>query len=291
VRALETCFPLPARHGARLAECLSCLGGGSNSKRLRPDAHQCQNPINWAGFGTSACRLLPYVFLAEERTRSSTGREIELSRAPWLGFRPGQSILAAPPTENPEGWRSTSSKFIESVTNRLRALTPGRHCTPRGKGGVVRRVGLADYTPLRLGVGRYGESVPLLLSAPEIADTKPHAGHAQSRLTARHCLSMNVFDPPVSIEPGAQASFRGWAVAAAIIARLQEVGLSGGIDVPAILGLTISDLSESELEELARQLSGPLMDTSRCFLGHHVSEWQARVRFDQSERPTGAFET
>jgi hypothetical protein len=43
---------------------------------------------------------------------------------------------------------------------------------------------------------------------------------------------------------------------------LQEVGLSGGIDVPAILGPAISDLSESELEELARQLSGPLMDTT-----------------------------
>jgi len=77
---------------------------------------------------------------------------------------------------------------------------------------------------------------------------------------------MKVFDPLVSIEPGAQASLRGWAVAAAIIARLQEVGLSGGIDVPAILGPAISDLSESELEELARHLSGPLMDTSRGFL-------------------------
>jgi hypothetical protein len=79
---------------------------------------------------------------------------------------------------------------------------------------------------------------------------------------------MKVFDPLVSLEPSARAGgLRGWAVAAAIIARLQEVGLSAGIDVPAILGPAISDLSESELEELARQLSGPLMDTSRCFLG------------------------
>ena len=78
---------------------------------------------------------------------------------------------------------------------------------------------------------------------------------------------MKAFDPLVSIEPSAQARLRGWAVAAGIIARLQEVGLSAGIDVPAILGPAISDLSESELEELIRQLSGPLMDTSRCFLG------------------------
>jgi hypothetical protein len=95
---------------------------------------------------------------------------------------------------------------------------------------------------------------------------------------------MKVFDPLVSIEPSAQAGLRGWAVAAAIIARLQEVGLADGIDVPAILGPTISNLSEADLEELARQLFGPLMDTSRCFLGHHVREWQAacQVRPEQT---------
>ena len=82
---------------------------------------------------------------------------------------------------------------------------------------------------------------------------------------ARHLVRMNAFDPMVSIEPGALAGLRGWAVAAAIIARLQEVGLSGGIDVPAILGPAISDLGESELEELARQLYGPLMDTTEAF--------------------------
>jgi hypothetical protein len=89
---------------------------------------------------------------------------------------------------------------------------------------------------------------------------------------------MTVFDPLVSVEPSAQAGLRGWAVAAAIIARLQEVGLSDGIDVPAILGPAISDLSESELEELARHLFGPLMDISRCLLGHHVREWLAALR-------------
>ena len=92
---------------------------------------------------------------------------------------------------------------------------------------------------------------------------------------ARHPLRMKVFDPLVSVELAAHADLRGWAVAAAIIARLQEIGISGGIDLPAILGPAISDLSESELEELVRQMYGPLMDTSRCFLGHHVREWQA----------------
>jgi hypothetical protein len=85
---------------------------------------------------------------------------------------------------------------------------------------------------------------------------------------------MKVMDPLVSIEPGARARLRGWAVAASIIARLQEVGLSSGIDVPAILGPAISDLSEADLEELARQLNGPLMDPPRCLFGDNVRECQ-----------------
>ena len=101
---------------------------------------------------------------------------------------------------------------------------------------------------------------------------------------------MKAFDPLVSIEPSAQARLRGWAVAAGIIARLQEVGLSAGIDVPAILGPAIADLSEPELEELARQLSGPLMDTSHAFR-HDVREWLAACRFDQSEHLAGDFAT
>ena len=68
---------------------------------------------------------------------------------------------------------------------------------------------------------------------------------------------MKVFDPLVSIEPSAQARLRGWAVAAAIIARLQEVGLSGGIDVPAILGPAISDLSEADLQSWPGNQTAP----------------------------------
>jgi len=75
---------------------------GSNSKRLRPDAHQCQNPINWAVSEHRFVDCSPSSSWQKGGTRSSTGREIELSRAPLLGFRPGQSILAALPTENPE---------------------------------------------------------------------------------------------------------------------------------------------------------------------------------------------
>jgi len=89
---------------------------------------------------------------------------------------------------------------------------------------------------------------------------------------------MKFSDPLVSIEPGAQTGRRGWAVAAAIIARLQEVGLSAGIDVPAILGPAMSDLGESEWQELARQFSGPLVDSPRCFLGHRVGQWSATSR-------------
>lgn len=92
---------------------------------------------------------------------------------------------------------------------------------------------------------------------------------------------MEIFDPLVSVEPGRQTGLRGWAVAAAIIARLQEVG----IDVPAILGPALSDLGESELDELARNLAGPLMDHQRCFRWH-------RAGFplpldDTSNRPVG----
>ena len=72
---------------------------------------------------------------------------------------------------------------------------------------------------------------------------------------------MKIVDPLVTVEPGRQTGLRGWAVAAAIIARLEEVG----IDVPAILGPALSALAESELDELARHLAGPLMDGQQCF--------------------------
>jgi hypothetical protein len=78
---------------------------------------------------------------------------------------------------------------------------------------------------------------------------------------------MKVFDPLVLVErSSAQAGLAGWVIAAAIIARLHEFGLSDGIDVKAILGPAISDLSEADLEELARQINGPLLDTPQCLL-------------------------
>jgi hypothetical protein len=110
-----------------------------------------------------------------------------------------------------------------------------------------------------------------LLSASEIADTKPRADHAQPRLLTGHLLRMTVLDPLLSFEPSMKAGLRGWAVAAAIIARLQQVGRSEAFELTAILGPVIADLSESELEELARQVNGPLMDTDDAFLGVPIS--------------------
>ena len=63
---------------------------------------------------------------------------------------------------------------------------------------------------------------------------------------------------------------RGWAVAAAIIGLLQEAELLDGIDLPAILGPVISDLSKEELEELDRQVFGPLSETWHVGSSPHV---------------------
>ena len=53
---------------------------------------------------------------------------------------------------------------------------------------------------------------------------------------------MRVSNPLVLVKRSSvQADLAGWAVAAAIIARLHEFGLSDGIDVKAILGSAISD--------------------------------------------------
>lgn len=137
-------------------------------------------------------------------------------------------------------------------------------------------------------VGRYGESVPILLSGAEMADTKPQAGHAQSRLVARHPCVMKVSDPLVLVERSTtQAGLRGWAVAAAVVARLHELGRAEGIDVAAILGPVLLDLTESELEALAAQMTGPLMDTPRCLLGRPVRGWQAERRFGPERTSTG----
>jgi hypothetical protein len=76
----------------------------------------------------------------------------------------------------------------------------------------------------------------------------------------------------VSVEPTSEdTGRRGWAVAAAIIGRLQEADLVG-IDLPAILGPLISDLSEAELEELDRQFFGPLTEAPL------PTEWHAGTR-------------
>jgi hypothetical protein len=77
---------------------------------------------------------------------------------------------------------------------------------------------------------------------------------------------MDAFDPLVTVPPRAPADRRGWTLAAAIVARLQEAGLAGEIDAPTILGPALSELSEAEREELAQEMAGPLADTTGCFL-------------------------
>lgn len=82
---------------------------------------------------------------------------------------------------------------------------------------------------------------------------------------------MKESDPLVVVErSSAQAAAKGWAVAAAIVARLHELGVSRGIDVPAVLGPVLSDLSDTELKKLASQIAGPLMDAPGSLLGQYV---------------------
>jgi len=92
---------------------------------------------------------------------------------------------------------------------------------------------------------------------------------------------MQTFDPLVSLEgsmPGpASASatgLTGWLVAAEIIDRLREFGLLTSIDVAAIVGPALSDLTESELDELSRLLDGPLTDTPRGILQRYLKSRQ-----------------
>ena len=78
--------------------------------------------------------------------------------------------------------------------------------------------------------------------SPETTDTKPQLDHAQWSHSARHLMRMTVLDPLVSIKPSTEAARRGWAVAAAIIGRMQEADLVG-IDLPAILRPVIQPLA------------------------------------------------
>ncbi|WP_170303834.1 hypothetical protein [Reyranella soli] len=77
---------------------------------------------------------------------------------------------------------------------------------------------------------------------------------------------MKLDDPLVSMDLSAEACLKG-AVAAAIIARLREVGVLDRTDSMAVPWLRHLRFTKSELEDLARQLTGPLMDTPHCLLG------------------------
>jgi hypothetical protein len=86
---------------------------------------------------------------------------------------------------------------------------------------------------------------------------------------------MQTVDPLVSIEASEDeskeaASLAGWIVAAEIIARLREHSLLSPIDVAAIIGPALADLTRAELDELSRQLDGPLFDSPRSCLERYL---------------------
>jgi len=86
---------------------------------------------------------------------------------------------------------------------------------------------------------------------------------------------MQAIDPLVSIEGSDEeskgtTSLAGWIVAAEIIARLREHSLLSQIDIIAIVGPALSDLSKSELDELSRQLDVPIVDSPHGCLERYL---------------------
>ena len=84
---------------------------------------------------------------------------------------------------------------------------------------------------------------------------------------------MQAVDPLVSIETSGEeskASLAGWILAAEIIARLREHSLLSQIDIVAIVGPALSDLSKSELDELSRQLDVPIVDSPHGCLERYL---------------------
>ena len=86
---------------------------------------------------------------------------------------------------------------------------------------------------------------------------------------------MQAIDPLVSIESSGResksaVSLAGWILAAEIIARLREHSLLSQIDIVAIVGPALSDLSKSELDELSRQLDVPIVDSPHGCLERYL---------------------
>ena len=86
---------------------------------------------------------------------------------------------------------------------------------------------------------------------------------------------MQAVNPLVFIEGSRResknaASLAGWILAAEIIARLREHSLLSQIDIVAIVGPALSDLSKSELDELSRQLDVPIVDSPHGCLERYL---------------------
>jgi hypothetical protein len=76
---------------------------------------------------------------------------------------------------------------------------------------------------------------------------------------------------------GAALSLAGWVVAAELLARMRDLNVIGAQEATAIIDHALSDLDESDLDELAEQLEGPLVDGSPTALGPYLKSWRNRV--------------
>ncbi len=74
----------------------------------------------------------------------------------------------------------------------------------------------------------------------------------------------------------------GWAVAAELLARMRDLNVISVPEAAAIIDRALSDLDESDLDDLAEQLNGPLVDGSRTALGRYLEAWR-----DKATRCTG----
>jgi len=76
---------------------------------------------------------------------------------------------------------------------------------------------------------------------------------------------------------GAAFGLAGWVVAAELLARMRDLNVIGAQEATAIIDHALSELDESDLDELAEQLEGPLVDGSRSALGPYLKSWRNRV--------------
>lgn len=77
---------------------------------------------------------------------------------------------------------------------------------------------------------------------------------------------------------GASAfSLAGWVVAAELLARMRDLNVIGAQEAAAIIDRALAGLDESDLDELAEQLDGHLVDGSRTALGRYLRSRRGRA--------------